>query len=318
MIPSSILFRSRSLLVLTLFALLCMEGAVQDLHGQITGRPAITRRVVAGGGVTSTSSSHGIRGTLSQTAVGRLTHDRSDRHDVGFWYWAHRPQVVARVSLPMLEAEVGTRLTIPLSLEVDDTPRPFLPRPFRARIRFNHTLLHPAGTTPPCSYDVDDCVIEINGIAQEEGIIAEMDFIVALGNSESTPLTIEEFTWQQITEERIATVRQHGELKLLGVCRVGDEIRLITTGAFASRIRVSPNPASTHTTLEFVSAEAGPAEIRLVDLFGREILLLAEQEIDAEQLYRVEVELEGIASGSYMVVFATSSQVLTERLLITQ
>jgi hypothetical protein len=287
-----------------------------ELHAQTT----VTRKVIAGGGGTTASSGHTIRGTLSQTAVGRLTYGSSaDRHNVGFWYWALRPEVVTRVSIPQLQAEPGTRLMIPLNLETGPTLAPFIPRPFRARIRFNHTLLHAAGSTPACTYDNNDCVIEINGIATvEDGVIAEMEFIVALGNAESTPLTIEEFTWEQKGEERIATVREHGELQLLGVCREGDQIRLIRSGSFASRIRIWPNPVAERATLEFVSAETGPVEIRLVDMLGNDVAELVTAEAKAEQLYRLELDLGAVASGSYVLVYSTPSGKMTQRLLVTQ
>ncbi|MBS1912775.1 MAG: T9SS type A sorting domain-containing protein [Bacteroidetes bacterium] len=279
----------------------------------------VTREVIAGGGGTASSPGHIVNGTISQTAAGRMVRKSGDLHDVGFWYQAYRPEVVTKVSIPHIDAEVGTHITVPLQLTVSQTQGPFGPRPFQARIRFNHTLLHAAGSTPACTYDGDDCAIEITGIANDgQSVIAQLDFVVALGDSESTPIAIDDFQWQQTGEERIATVREDGALQLLGVCRAGNQIRLIRSGAFASRINVWPNPASRSTTVEYVSAEAGPLDVRIVDMLGDDVAHVAGGDAEAEKLYRQEVDLTGISSGSYVVVFTTPTGRFSQPLLITQ
>jgi hypothetical protein len=292
-------------------------GGLRDMP-ELRAQTSIIRKVVGGGGGTTASSGHIIRGTFSQTAVGRMIHNGSDRHDVGFWYWAYQPEVIARVSIPHVDAEAGTRLTIPMTLTVDETRKPFLPRAFRARVRFNRTLLHQTGATPPCDPGVDGCVIEINGVANADGTIAEMEFVTALGDSEATPLAFEEFEWEQKGEERIATAKDDGEMRLLGVCREGGQIRLIRSGAFASRIRVWPNPATDHAMVEYVAAESGTISIRLVDLYGNEVARLLESDVEAQRLYQAEIDLDAVPSGSYTVVYSTPTQTTTQRLLITQ
>ncbi len=286
--------------------------------GMLHGQTIVKRHVVASGGGEAASAGHTTRGTISQSAVGRLTHALDDRHDVGFWYWAYKPTATVVVELPTIDAEVGTHITIPMTLTTTDAPG-FLPRAFHARIRFNSTLLHPVAGTPACIADTGDCVLRIDGIAEAgAGVIARMEFIVALGDSEATPLEIEDFKWEKTGEERIATVRRDGLVNLLGVCRVGGQVRLIRSGALASRVRVSPNPTHGRTTLEYVAAEDGPVDVRLVDLLGNDVARLIETNAEAERLYRAEVDLDAIASGSYVIVYRTPTQVLTERLVIAR
>lgn len=287
--------------------------------GMLRGQTIIKRHVVASGGGEAASAGHTTRGTISQSATGRLTHAVDDRHDAGFWYWAYKPTATVVVALPTIDAEVGTRVTLPMTLTMTDATADFLPRAFHARIRFNSTLLHPVAGTPACIADTGDCVLRIDGIADAGAdVIARLEFIVALGDSEATPLKIEDFKWEKTGEERIATVRRDGLVNLLGVCRVGGQVRLIRSGAFASRVRASPNPSHGRTTLEFVAAEDGPVEIRLVDLLGNDVARLIETNAEAERLYRSEVDLDAIASGSYVIVYRTPTQVLTERLVIAR
>ncbi len=286
----------------------------------LPGQTIIKRHVVASGGGSASGAAHGVRGTISQTSAGRMVHDGGQPHDLGFWYWAYRPTVTTVVSIPRIDAEIGTRITLPVTLSTSPGPTPFTPRPFHARIRFNHTLLHPAGATGACTADTGDCVIQLDGIAQSDnGVIANLEFVVALGDSEATAVTIDEFVWEKKGEERIATTREHGEVRLLGVCRSGGQVRLITTaGSFASRVRLSPNPAHGSTVLEYVASEDGPVSVRLVDLLGNDVVRLVETSAEAARLYRVDADLSGIASGTYMVVYSTPTQIITERLVIAR
>jgi hypothetical protein len=313
-LPTLPLPRHVALAVPLLLALAILTGGTT-----LRAQTVVIRSVVAAGSGSSASAGHSVRGTVSQTGVGRLLHGGDARHDVGFWYKAYQPEVIARVSIPKLEAEIGTRITVPLRLTMGATRSPFLPRSFRARVRYNHTLMRPAGSTPGCSYDGGDCVLEITGQATQEGTIAELEFIVALGDAESTPITIESFDWQmQREDERITTVLEHGSLTLLGVCRVNGELRLIRSGAMVSRVRVWPNPISRSGSLEYVSAETGPIEIHLVDLLGNDIATLLSTDAEAQRLYQVDIDLSQVPSGSYHLVYITPSQRIAQRLLVTQ
>ncbi len=302
-----------------LMALMVIVGMLLSVNGA-QGQTTVTRRVVSGSGGTAGSSGHTVSGTLSQTAAGRLTREvQGRRHDVGFWYRAYPPEVVTTVSLPDIETNVGTRLSVDLHLKTEksrDSEREFLPRRFTARIRFNGTLLRPINGSPDCSYDGDDCVLEISGIAQmEEGTIATLEFITALGNAESTVLEIESFEWDRMGEERITVLREHGSMLLPDVCRVGDEIRLVTSGA-AAKLTLWPNPASEIATLEYTPNETGPVDISFVNVLGTEVVRFVDEEAEADHIYRAEFDLTTISAGTYFVVLRMRSETVTRRLVI--
>ena len=300
--------------LLLLVGLLCAPG--ERLAAQTT----ITRDVISGGGATVEGTGRMMRGTLSQTAVGRLEGSDAgvERHYAGFWYWAYRPDVSTTVTLPRIETTTRSRITLDLRLETGETERPFVPRPYTVRIRFNGTLLHPLEGTPACEYDGDDCIVEIRDTALvENGVIGRFDFITALGNAVSTPLTIESFEWDLFGEERVTVTKVDGELTLLDVCREGDDIRLILSGP-AARLAVHPNPAFTAATLDLTPNETGPVTISLVDGLGSERLRFSPVEVEAGRHYPVQLDLSGVASGYYTVVVRTPSEILTRQLIIQQ
>jgi len=308
--------------ILTIFAG-GWSGALWAQSGADTSSSfQIIRDVNGSGGALMSGSSMRMHGTVSQTVIGRLRRPNGAQHNVGFWYWAQQNEAYACVGLPLAEAEVGTVLTIPLLLEksnrlpADGTLR------YHARIRFNGSLLKPVEGTPECTWDGGFCVIDVEGTITEEtlqtGVLAELRFLAMLGNSESTPLEIESFNWLGAGERYIRTELKPGQFNLLGVCRVDGQVRLLHAGGPSARVRVWPNPAATQLNVEFVSKEEGTARITIVDAIGRDVVTLAEQQVDAVTQYSLDFDISSIASGSYFLVLRTPTQVKTVRLTIQQ
>lgn len=280
----------------------------------------IIRDVNGYGGEAMTGKTMNLHGTVSQSSIGRLRRPNGSLHNVGFWYWAKSSELYACVRMPLAQAEPGTVLNIPLLLEessrlpVNGTLR------FRARIRYNRTLLQPVNGTPECQWDGDDCILEVEGVVTansiETGVLANLQFLAKLGNAESTPLTIESLSWSNVGERTIRTVLKPGLFTLLGVCRVGGEIRLIHSTGPATRVRVWPNPAADQINVEFISREEGTVSLELVDAIGRQVGTLAEQQVDAVRLYSVALDLSNVASGTYFLVLRTPTDVKTTRLTV--
>lgn len=283
------------------------------------GQRRIIREVMGSGGEPVQSDQHRAHGTISQTVIGRLQRPAQNAHNVGFWYWARPFGSYACVRVGEAAAEPGTELTIPVFLEEADQLLRRGPLRFRAKIRYNGTLLEARGDTPRPVWEGNDCYIEIEGIATEEdGVLAELDFTAKLGNDISTPLIIEEFAWLDIGEREIKTVLKHGRFTLLGVCRVGDEVRLILAHGITARVSIVPNPVSDWANIEFVSDEIGRVRIALVDGLGVERMVMINEDVDAAVAYRLDVDFSLLSSGSYFVVMETPSITRTVPLIIQQ
>ena len=95
-------------------------------------------------------------------------------------------------------------------------------------------------------------------------------------------------------------------------------MRLIHSAGPASRVRAWPNPASSRASVEFISREEGRVRLSLMDAIGREVTLFTEQSVEAVRLYRMELDLSAIPSGSYFMVLRTPSEVKTTRISIDQ
>ena len=287
------------------------------LLSTVSAQTQVSRQVIGNAGGQTESGVHRIHGTLSQTSAGLLPRGDNDLHGVGFWYKAEI-LASARVRFPVIEAEVGTLVTIPLILEDSERLLRYGPRSFRARIRFNRSLLVPEGATPICTPDGNDCVMEISGIAtgQETDTIARLEFRATLGNAENTPLIIEEIIWESKAERRFVAEKVNGEFRLLGVCREGGHLRLIRTGGPASRLRATPNITDGPAVIEYVASEAGRMRLFLVDELGREEAILFQGSVDAARLYQDSFDLSRLSTGNYFLVMRTATESLIEQLII--
>ena len=285
------------------------------------GQHDIIRDVMGSGGDVMKSDEHIAHGTVSQTTIGRVLRPNNFGHNIGFWYWARKFGSRVCVRLPRVAADAGSKVVIPLILEESTDLLRHGPIRFRARIRFNGTLLEPTGLTPACEWQGNDCIIEIEGTATSEiGVLAELEFIAKLGNDVNTPLFIESIQWFPNDNREIKTVRKHGEFTLLGICRAGDHARLIlsNSGGIVARLSAMPNPASVYVMVEFVTGEAGNAQITLVDGLGAEQAMIVDQQVVGDRIYRVGVDLSTISSGSYFLVLKTPTVVKTTPLIIQQ
>ncbi len=220
------------------------EGASEKTSEEPTPAAESTYRIIrdvnGSGGRLMSGARFRLHGTVSETVIGRMRRPSPTQglHSAGFWYWAKEVESFACVRMPIVEAEPGTTLTIPVLIEQTERIPVGNALRFQARIRFNRSLLQPVGQTPECTFDGEDCILEIDvpvtAATLESGILAELRFLAKLGNAESTPLVIEEYAWSGFGEQPIRTVTKPGEFILLGVCREGGEIRLVRSVGPAS------------------------------------------------------------------------------------
>ena len=301
----------------TIFSLLFSLLIVCEGESRLHAQSRIVRGTFGSAGGTTASNESRTHGTISQTGVGATRAEAF--HQAGFWPQALLPDAETVVSLPDFQAPIAHRITIPLRLESVGGVFSTQPRTFNARIRYNATLLEPIGANKPCLRVGDTCFLEVSGTSDlSVGTLVELEFLAKLGNDTTTALTIESFEWTLFGEERLRTLRVDGQFTLLGVCREGDSVRLVRSGASAARVNVRPNPARSTTTAQFVASESGPTQMILFDMMGKEVARLADFQSEADRVYQIELNLEEIPSGAYTLLCRTPSETMTERLMIAQ
>lgn len=275
----------------------------------MSAQTQLQRSVLSNGAVNARGASGGMRGTLSQSAIG--ISKSSTILSEGFWYRA--PKAVTTIVIPSSEGDIGTTVTIPIVLASSRNLLVNGPRQVIVNIRYNRTVLVHKGNFP-VRFDGDDAIITIAATVRDTvGIIAEMPFLVALGNTEKSPLTIESVKWPG--NELIQSTLTNGEFTVLGVCKEGNTVRLIRRGTGTGIVNVSPMPVSSSADVVFSAGEAGHYRVILVDGMGRVVSELANSEFAAGR-HTIALQSSEIPSGSYHVVLLSQKATHSRAIMI--
>jgi hypothetical protein len=208
------------------------------------------------------------------------------------------------VALPVLEAAPGEHVTIDLSLVAQKQLLAAGVRAFNSELRFNGTVLVPVGSTPRGVMVGDQRIIDVSGMYDStDNLLARLEFLATLGDVSSTPLIIESFAWDN---PDVALTRIDGEFRI-GVCREGGERLFDGTGTLTLGAN-HPNPFNSMTVISFEVIEAGRTELYVLDLLGRRVATLLNEDIEPGR-YQVTFDAGTLPSGMYVSVLRTPSQV---------
>ncbi len=278
----------------------------------------INRSVMGSGGGSSTNGTNTLRGTVSQTAIGRIAQSQA-RHSVGFWYNAS--QIIRSsgfgsvVVLPSVEVPIGQSVKVPLILEQSSHLLETSARTFTAVITFNASLLEPIGSTFPYKRTGNKGELTVTGMVTDTaGVLAEMEFTAKLGDAERTPLTIQSFLWNETNRVKIIT--KNGDLHLTGICDAGDTSRLIKRTGAAALIRAYPNPAVNVSTIEYQLSERGLTSVYLVDAQGKTLASLYQTDNAMPGHFSFDADMQLIPSGSYFLILKTPNEIFSKRFMI--
>lgn len=273
----------------------------------------LQRSVVGSGGARVTTSTSALRGTVGQTSTGRVASG-SSKHNIGFWYRSSTGGTT--VAVPNREGEIGSATTVQILLTTSKGLVTYGPRGFIIKLRYNATVL--VNKSPfPCERDGDDCILTITGTVRDSvAVLAEIPFLVTLGNAERTDLILDSVEW--VGASSIITDKRDGVFQALGICKDGDTVRLIKRGPSAGITGVSPMPVRTAATIKTVLIERGPTRMILIDAIGREIATVFD-EADAIPGNRdVDMNVSNVASGSYYLVLMTPNELFSLPFMISK
>jgi WD40 repeat protein len=220
------------------------------------------------------------------------------------------------VSLPHIEAEVGTTVHLPLRVELNQ--QFFAGRGayrYTTTLSFNQSLLVPLRGGSFAKNSGMQRTVTFTGIwDQSSDTLALLPFVVALGDTSYTDIHFESFHW--LTDKgdtvNIPVETQDGGLALLGLCPG----RFIKTAATEFGMRsVYPNPARDMVTLTFGILETGKTHIELFDLAGQLVRTIWDG--DAQQgEYSLDVDCQELPPGGYVGVMRSPTQVTTFSLIL--
>ncbi len=229
----------------------------------------------------------------------------------------------AALALPDLQAEIGSRVVIPLRLTAATNLDITGTRNFTADIVFNRSILWPESiaatngtitmTQIPENGELRVRLTATHAATPVTGVQAELTCLVMLGDSDSTALRLENFAWLSGTA---ATTTTDGSLRVLGICEEGGK-RLVALPSGLLLRQNRPNPFNPSTEISFNLPDDGEATLVVHDMLGRKIATLFDGPAVKGE-HRVTFEAGGRANGNYMAVLMFGGESRTIRMVLVK
>ncbi|MBK8910324.1 MAG: hypothetical protein IPM61_03265 [Chlorobi bacterium] len=222
----------------------------------------------------------------------------------------------ATIGIPVVQAAAGARVKIPIEVRTQTNLERSCATEFTATIRFNRTLLHPVGNTPLGTVSGMERVITVKGNPKQAttgAAAAELEFVATLGNATSTPLLIENLTWDKGS---VATTVESGEFRLAEICAEGTTRLIDASGSFGLK-PIRPNPTTGSAELEYSILEPGHTRLMLSDPLGNLVLKLLDGEIHPGT-YITTMDLNALPAGLYTLVLQTPTQRAVEQVMVVK
>lgn len=226
-------------------------------------------------------------------------------------------------ALPKLEAEIGSRVTIPLTLTAANNLAITGTRGLTAEVVFNRSILWPesaassTGTVTMATIpDGEDLRVRLTidqPASPATGAQAEFTCLVMLGNNDNTPLRLENLAW---TYGTAATATTDGSLLVRGICEEGGK-RLVALPSGLALKQNRPNPFNPTTEIEYRIPYDGHTGMVVLDQLGRVVATLVDQDM-TEGTHRVSFDATGLAAGIYVAVLSHGGEARSMRMLLVK
>lgn len=184
---------------------------------------------------------------------------------------------------------------------------------FQARFGFNKTMLYPKFKPDKDSIIDNERIIEVSGTVPNgftQGILKDLPFIAALGDSECTVMRIDTVIWQGGPYE---VVQENGQFCLNNVCQKGKGPRLFEDNGTVSLMICKPNPVSGSGEIDFEVIEEAYTTLYLYDILGNKVKVLYEGITEAGK-YTVYFSTNDLTQGMYLYILQTPTLILSNKL----
>ncbi len=224
------------------------------------------------------------------------------------------------VSIPDTCMYIGDSLRLPLMLEYSRYLDANKNYQFKAKIRFNKSLLLPLQSIPfDYSFDGNDCVVTIKGNRNDDmlefqgkEVLAWLELFVLWGSYEEIDIEIESFTWTDGYESEVFT--NNSKFCILDLCPAGGK-RLYFSNGTVELLAPKPNPAENYIELEFEVVDDALAELYITDIYGKRVAEISNNRILPGR-YNLQFDTGFLPSGTYYVTLLTATNTITHKFII--
>jgi hypothetical protein len=190
---------------------------------------------------------------------------------------------------------------------------------FKAKLRFQKTVIAPTDNSLVSQFQNDSAIVEIQSTIENSDILKTIQFVTGLGTAEQTYIEILDFKWldESGTEVDYETETQDGLFKILGICEEGGN-RLINPDNKNLLMMVRPNPAGEEAEIEYQLAEKENSKIYITNLLGENIKTVFEGGNTNYELQRTKIDLSQIPAGTYFLILQTPTERKSVRFVVNR
>lgn len=215
---------------------------------------------------------------------------------------------MASVSVPNnLSGMPGDQVTIPLVLNSSEFLDECNARNFVAYLRYNRSILVPSGSTPKGTLSSSERMITITGNRSDNTILANLDFIVTLGDTTFTNIYVDSLVW---TDCVFNANTENSVFNLDGLCYEGGTVRLFKSGINTELLSVRPHPVNNKAEIVLRNSDNVDLKINLINIYGEEVKTVFNGSLmEGESI--IPAEFKDITTGTYFLVISTANSKIT-------
>lgn len=209
-------------------------------------------------------------------------------------------EVETDISIDTFSANVGEKIKIPIKISQRKNQIECGISNYIAKIRFNTSMLTPVDKTDYNSkYENDYQIIELKGNTFNE-TLNELEFVVTLGNSVCTDISIDYFDWN-CPNTKVTT--SNGKFCISGLCEQGGP-RLFDGSTRFFLNQNYPNPSADETEIEYGIIEECATRLEFYNILGERQKVLENLETKPG-IYKIKIKTNDFPPGVYIYSLTT-------------
>lgn len=214
------------------------------------------------------------------------------------------------VSLPDIWSKSGEIINIPLSLDSVKSSNDIVLQNFNAIISCSKYLLEPLNH----SYyiDGDSLFIKITAVRNNfnNKILENFRFLVLLGDTDLTKLTIREFHWEQ---EGVDVIKHNGSVRIINECY--NSTRFVKNGSLFELKILNPNPINDFLEIELTINIDGNYLLQLSDINGRIIKNPLNNFLN-QGVYHYKISINDLSNGIYNLILISENGISNKKIIV--
>jgi len=202
--------------------------------------------------------------------------------------------------------KTGDTVSIPIEMVSSNLLNKIKAYNFKAEITFNGSILIPTDKSIPYQRNKNMKTIYIEGMRSDTiGTLYNLEFRAALGDSICTTVSIDTLYWDSYRDVIVSS--NDCVVCLTNVCNA-DGNRLFLSSGELRLEQNRPNPANGITYIEFEAIEEGNHRLKLMDIYGRDILVIFNKNISSGTI-GLELNTSVLPAGVYFYILETPTQI---------